>query len=80
MFRDVVVSGPFPHREHTHSFVPESETTSWLEGRVEFELPLGWLGKFVGAGYTRRGLQRMFAWRHPMTSEESAARTAQRQQ
>ena len=74
MFRDVMVSGPFPRWEHTHRFVPESDTSSWLEDRVEFELPLGWLGKVLGRGYTRRRLQRMFAWRHKVTAEELAAR------
>ena len=80
MFRDVMVSSPFPRWEHTHSFLPESETSSWLEDRVEFELPLGWLGSFLGSGYTRRRLQRMFAWRHKETSEELAARAAKGRQ
>ena len=79
MFRDVMVSGPFPRWGHTHSFVPESETSSWLEDRVDFELPLGWFGKFVDSGYTRRRLQRMFEWRHQVTSEELAAGAAKRQ-
>jgi ligand-binding SRPBCC domain-containing protein len=79
MFRDVMVSGPFPRWEHTHSFVPEGETSSWLEDRVEFELPLGWLGNFLGDGYTRRRLQCMFEWRHKVTSEALAARAAKRQ-
>jgi ligand-binding SRPBCC domain-containing protein len=79
MFRDVMVRSPFPLWEHTHSFVPESETSSWLEDRVEFELPLGWLGKWMGSGYTRRRLERMFLWRHKAAAEELAARSAKRQ-
>lgn len=79
MFRDVMISGPFPRWEHTHSFVPESETSSWLEDRVEFELPLGWLGKLFGGGYTHRRLQRMFGWRHKVTAEELATRAAKGQ-
>ena len=74
MFRDVMVSGPFRKWEHTHLFVAESKNSSWLEDRVEFELPLGWLGKMLGGRYTRRRLQRMFAWRHKTTSEILAAR------
>lgn len=77
-FRDVMVSGPFRKWEHTHIFVAESENSSWLEDRVEFELPLGWLGRMLGGGYTRRRLQRMFAWRHKTTSEILAARTNER--
>src|ERR1700675_4958403 len=79
MFRDVMVSGPFPRWEHRHKFVSESESCIWLEDPGEFELPFGWLGNFVGIGYTRRRLQRMFAWRHKAMSEELAARAAKRQ-
>lgn len=69
MFRDVMVSGPFRSWQHTHLFVPETESSSWLEDRVEYEFPLGWFGKIVGGGYTRRRLARMFAWRHRVTHE-----------
>jgi len=73
MFRDTMVSGPFRRWEHTHLFIPDSATSSWLEDRVEFEMPLGWLGKMVGGSYTHRRLRRMFAWRHRVTVEALAA-------
>ena len=69
MFRDAMVSGPFRKWEHTHEFQPESADSSWLEDRVEYEFPLGWLGKLFGGTYTRRRLQRMFEWRHKVTSD-----------
>jgi uncharacterized protein len=69
MFRDVMISGPFPRWEHTHKFLPETDTSSWLEDTVEYDFPLGWLGKFVGGAYTRKRLQRMFVWRHKVTVE-----------
>jgi uncharacterized protein len=69
MFRDVMVSGPFRRWEHTHEFQSESADSSWLEDRVEYEFPLGWLGLLLGGGYTRRRLQRMFEWRHKTTAE-----------
>jgi ligand-binding SRPBCC domain-containing protein len=74
MFRDVMVSGPFRRWEHTHEFQPESAEASWLEDRVEYEFPLGWLGKLVGGAYTRKRLQRMFAWRHQTTAEILSSR------
>ncbi len=77
MFRDVMVSGPFRQWEHTHEFQPESAGTSWLEDRVEYEFPLGWLGKLFGGWYTRRRLQRMFEWRHRTTAEILTARKQQ---
>lgn len=72
MFRDVMVSGPFRHWEHTHLFLPEDENRSWLEDRVEYEFPLGWFGKLVGGTYTRRRLRRMFEYRHRVTAEALA--------
>jgi ligand-binding SRPBCC domain-containing protein len=69
MFRDVMISGPFRRWEHTHLFMPEGENTSWLEDRVEYEFPLGWLGKLVGGLYTRRRLTRLFEWRHRVTAD-----------
>ena len=48
MFRDVMVSGPFRRWEHTHVFEAESADASWLEDRVEYEFPLGWLGRLSG--------------------------------
>jgi ligand-binding SRPBCC domain-containing protein len=78
MFRDVMVSGPFPRWEHTHSFIAESATSSWLEDRVGYEFPFGWLGKILGGAYTRRRLEKMFAWRHKVTAEEMTARAAKR--
>jgi uncharacterized protein len=74
MFRDVMLSGPFRRWEHTHEFLPDTPDSSWLEDRVEYEFPLGWLGNLIGGAYTRRRLQRMFAWRHKVTSDLLAAR------
>jgi uncharacterized protein len=76
MFRDVMVSGPFRRWEHTHEFQAESAETSWLEDRVDFEFPLGRLGRCIGGAYTRRRLQTMFEWRHKKTAEILQARKA----
>jgi ligand-binding SRPBCC domain-containing protein len=76
-FRDVMVSGPFRRWEHSHEFQAESTDSSWLEDRVEYEFPLGWLGKLIGGAYTRRRLRRMFEWRHEVTAETLSARRQQ---
>ena len=70
MFKDVMRTGPFPKWEHTHKFIPETDDSSWLEDTVEYEFPLGWLGKIFGRGYTHRRLQRMFEYRHRVTAEQ----------
>jgi len=72
MFRDVMVSGPFKKWEHTHLFVPEGQHASWLEDRVEYQMPWGWLGKAFGGWYARQRLRRMFAWRREMTAKAVA--------
>jgi len=72
MFRDVLVSGPFKKWEHTHLFVPEGQHASWLEDRVEYQMPWGWLGKTFGGWYARKRLKRMFTWRHEVTAKAVA--------
>jgi ligand-binding SRPBCC domain-containing protein len=72
MFRDVMVVSPFRRWEHTHLFIPDGENASWLEDRVEYVLPLGWLGKLLGGAYIKRRLTRLFTWRHRVTAEALA--------
>ena len=72
MFQDVMISGPFRRWQHTHLFIPDGANSSWLEDRVEYEFPLGWLGKLLAGAYTRRRLLRMFEFRHSVTFEAFA--------
>jgi uncharacterized protein len=69
MFRDIMISGPFRLWQHTHEFHSETPHSSWLEDRVEYQLPFGWLGKLIAGSYIRRRLQRMFEWRHKTFAE-----------
>jgi ligand-binding SRPBCC domain-containing protein len=78
MFRDAMRSGPFRKWEHTHLFISENENSSWLEDRVEYEFPLGALGKLLTGAYTRKRLQRLFEWRHKTTAEILSARSQER--
>ncbi len=68
-FRDVMLRGPFKRWEHTHSFQPDGPQECWLEDRILYVLPMGWLGRAVGGWYTRRKLERLFAYRHRITAE-----------
>jgi hypothetical protein len=76
MFSDVQVSGPFRYCEHTHLFLPDPKlpTASWHEDRIEYQLPLGWLGRSLTGAWTRRRLKRMFSWRHRVTAQAFASR------
>ncbi|MCP3098156.1 TIGR01777 family oxidoreductase [Myxococcus sp. K15C18031901] len=71
LFQDVQRSGPFSRWVHTHRMWPEpSQGTSVLEDEVEYVLPFGPPGRLLGAGYARRTLERMFAYRHRVTRED----------
>jgi ligand-binding SRPBCC domain-containing protein len=72
-FRDVMTSGPFKRWEHTHRFIPDGESACWLEDRVEYELPLGWLGRMLGGWFVRRKLSKLFKYRHEMTARGIAS-------
>jgi ligand-binding SRPBCC domain-containing protein len=69
-FRDVQVRGPFARWEHTHLFEPDGPNACYLEDRVEYALPLGWLGRLVAGAFTRSKLERLFEYRHNITKRE----------
>jgi uncharacterized protein len=71
-FRDVQLSGPFRQWEHTHLFTPESPGICILEDRIDYRLPLGLIGNFLGGWYVRRKLKKLFAYRHHVTAEIAA--------
>lgn len=66
-FRDVQTSGPFARWIHTHRFLPAGPEACLLEDEVEYELPLGALGRVLGGSLARRQLERMFRMRHART-------------
>ena len=68
-FRDVQISGPFRAWQHTHSFTPDGPQASMLEDRIEYTLPMGFLGALFGNWFVRRKLRRLFEYRHRVTRE-----------
>ncbi len=75
-FRDVQVSGPFAHWDHLHRIEPDGPDRCHLEDRVEYALPLGPVGRLLGAGLVRRKLEATFAYRHRTTILDLAAHRA----
>jgi hypothetical protein len=71
-FRDVQVSGPFAHWVHTHRFEPDGPSACYLEDHIEYALPLGLIGQLGGGAWVRRKLERMFTYRHRITSDDIA--------
>jgi ligand-binding SRPBCC domain-containing protein len=69
-FTDQQVSGPFAYWKHTHTFEPQGAAASILEDRVEYALPLGFLGRWFGGWFARRKLEKLFKFRHEVTARE----------
>ena|SRR5271156_4063568 len=77
-FRDVQISGPFKSWQHTHIFSPDGPRARVLEDRVEYELPLGFVGALFGNWFVRRKLRRLFQYRHRVTTAAMLAGSAAR--
>jgi ligand-binding SRPBCC domain-containing protein len=61
-FVDVQQSGPYRHWVHRHTFRP-TEGGTLVKDRVEYALPLGWLGRLAHRMVVRRQLNGIFAYR-----------------
>jgi ligand-binding SRPBCC domain-containing protein len=79
-FRDVQNSGPFGAWSHTHSFVAEADGTR-VNDRVEYEPPLGLIGKLIDPILVRPSLAYLFNYRAKRTREilEPGKQTARQQ-
>jgi ligand-binding SRPBCC domain-containing protein len=75
MFEDVQVEGPFKSWRHRH-FVEPHEKGAVLRDEVEYETPLGVLGRLAAPLLVEPRLRRLFEYRHHVTREwcEGAAR------
>lgn len=67
LFADVQLRGPFARWRHQHLFLDDGEGGTLLRDEVEFDPPLGRLGRWVLGGFLRRKLQRLFDYRHETT-------------
>ena len=60
--------GPFGAWSHTHTFVAEVDGTRVID-RVEYEPPLGFIGKLIDPIVVRPSLMYMFNYRAKKTRE-----------
>jgi ligand-binding SRPBCC domain-containing protein len=67
LFADRQESGPFASWYHRHHILPDGEGGTVLRDEIDYELPLGALGRLLGGPMVRRKLQRMFDYRHEQT-------------
>ncbi|MEO6939687.1 MAG: SRPBCC family protein [Candidatus Kapaibacterium sp.] len=64
---DLQLSGPFKFFRHSRTFTSLGEDTSRLEDMLEYELPLGIIGRIANALFFRGLISRQFAYRHKQT-------------
>ncbi len=69
MFADRMVEGPFASWLHRHVVTPKGPDRCVLTDDIEYELPLGWLGRVFGGAFARWNLERLFEFRHRVTRE-----------
>lgn len=66
MFEDVQISGPFKSWRHRHIIEPHAEGAI-LRDEIEFEPPLGVLGRIAGPLFILPKLEKLFIFRHEIT-------------
>ena len=69
MFADRLVKGPFASWLHRHIVTPRGEKECVLTDDIEYELPLGALGRLFGGKFAQNNLERLFEYRHRVTRE-----------
>ena len=67
-FVDEQARGPYRYWRHRHSFRP-TEGGTMVGDRVEYALPLGWLGRIAHRVAVRNQLERIFAYRQGALAE-----------
>lgn len=70
-FEDVMRRGPFAKWHHRHLFL-EHEDGCVLRDEIEYEAPMGFLGRLVEPFAIRPKLRKLFDYRHEVTRREVA--------
>ena len=66
MFEDVQVKGPFKSWRHQHMIEPHPDG-ALLRDQIDYEPPLGFLGRALAPLLIERRLEKLFAYRHEVT-------------
>lgn len=72
-FSDYKLAGsvPFSYWKHDHVFdSAESNDSSYLKDSIEYKLPFGFLGKVFMKPFVEEKLEKMFSYRHTITSND----------
>lgn len=68
LFVDEMLEGPFKRWRHEHRFEPHPDGCLLIDS-IEYEAPMGFLGRIVDPILVRPRLRRMFEYRHRVTAE-----------
>ncbi len=68
MFEDVLVEGPFRSWRHRH-LISAHERGATLRDEIEYEPPLGFIGRLFAPLVIEPRLRRMFEYRHKVTRQ-----------
>jgi len=77
-FIDEQVEGPFAFWVHAHRFLPEGEDACVIEDEIDYRLPFGALGQWLGGSRVRRDLERSFPFRHRRVADDVARHSVYR--
>src|SRR5688572_1496036 len=66
LFEDVQIKGPFRSWRHRH-IVSSDKDGAILRDEIDYEPPLGFLGRVVAGRLIQKRLQRLFDYRHEVT-------------
>ena len=66
-FADEQVKGPFAAWLHTHRVEPDGPNACYLIDRIDYRLPGGPIGRWLGASHVQTMLTAAFAYRHTVT-------------
>ncbi len=74
-FKDSQVKGhgPFKSWVHSHQFAAISPNVTRITDTVQYELPMGLIGKLVNRIFVARDIKNMFRYRHQMTMNKLGA-------
>ncbi len=67
LFADRQVRGPFARWYHRHIFEDDGSGGTLLRDEVDYEPPLGWIGRRLASTYLSQKLTRLFDYRHDVT-------------
>ncbi|HRJ26643.1 MAG TPA: SRPBCC family protein [Fimbriimonadaceae bacterium] len=72
-FVDTAERSPFRRWRHTHEFLPAPGGATLLRDTVDYELPMGPLGRLIDRLWASRDIDRLFAFRHQATQRALSA-------